>query len=111
MLTSLRTLLVGREGLDHAKSLIAGYKQGKIRDMNAELWSAKKIVDSTLHPGMSSDCGGIEYYINIYRHWRASIPPFSNVVLCLVELGGYSRNANAWSGSECSKSLPVGSMS
>ena len=52
MLMSLRTLLVGREGLDHAKSLIAGYKQGKIRDMNAELWSAKKIVDSTLHPGM-----------------------------------------------------------
>jgi hypothetical protein len=48
-----RTLLVGREGLDHAKKLISGYKQGKVRDMNAELWSAKKIVDSTLHPGMS----------------------------------------------------------
>ena len=52
ILISLRTLLVGRDGLDHAKSLIAGYKQGKIRDMNAELWNAKKIVDSTLHPGM-----------------------------------------------------------
>lgn len=47
-----RTLMVSREGLDHAKSLISGYKQGKFRDMNLELWSAKKIVDSTLHPGM-----------------------------------------------------------
>ena len=48
----LRTLLVNKEGLGHAKDLISGYKQGKFRDMNAELWSAKKIVDSTLHPGM-----------------------------------------------------------
>lgn len=51
MLTFLRTLLVRKEGLEHAKSLVLGYKQGKINDMNAELWSAKKIVDSTLHPG------------------------------------------------------------
>ncbi|KAL3424735.1 tricarboxylate carrier [Phlyctema vagabunda] len=45
-----RTLLVGRDGLERAKSLIAGYKQGKIGEMNEELWKAKKIVDSTLHP-------------------------------------------------------------
>jgi hypothetical protein len=51
VLIFLRTLLVGKEGLEHAKSLVSGYKQGKINDMNAELWSAKKIVDSTLHPG------------------------------------------------------------
>jgi len=36
--------------LEHAKSLIAAYKQGKIGEMNTELWRAKKIVDSTLHP-------------------------------------------------------------
>ncbi|TVY38661.1 putative mitochondrial transport protein [Lachnellula subtilissima] len=45
-----RTLLVNQAGLEHAKTLIAGYKQGKIGEMNAELWKAKKIVDSTLHP-------------------------------------------------------------
>ena len=26
-------------------------EQGKINEMNEELWKAKKIVDSTLHPG------------------------------------------------------------
>lgn len=45
-----RTLLVNRQGLEHAKSLVAAYKQGKIGEMNVELWKAKKIVDSTLHP-------------------------------------------------------------
>lgn len=45
-----RTLLVNKAGLEHAKGLVAGYKQGKIGEMNAELWNAKKIVDSTLHP-------------------------------------------------------------
>jgi hypothetical protein len=52
ILTFGRTLLVNQAGLEHAKSLIAGYKQGKIGEMNAELWMAKKIVDSTLHPGV-----------------------------------------------------------
>jgi len=51
LLTFGRTLLVNSAGLEHAKSLIASYKQGKVRDMNAELWEAKKVVDSTLHPG------------------------------------------------------------
>ncbi|PVH86902.1 Tricarboxylate/iron carrier [Cadophora sp. DSE1049] len=45
-----RTLLVNKAGLEHAKGLVAGYKQGKINEMNEELWKAKKIVDSTLHP-------------------------------------------------------------
>ena len=27
------------------------YKQGEIKEMTPELWKAKKIVDSTLHPG------------------------------------------------------------
>jgi hypothetical protein len=46
-----RTLLVNKAGLEHAKVLVTGFKQGKIREMNTELWKAKKIVDSTLHPG------------------------------------------------------------
>jgi len=45
-----RTLLVNREGLEYAKALVAGYKQGRFGEMNEELWRAKKVVDSTLHP-------------------------------------------------------------
>lgn len=46
-----RTLLVSRDGLEKAKGLITNYKLGKIREMTPELWQAKKIVDSTIHPG------------------------------------------------------------
>lgn len=46
-----RTLLVSKAGLEQAKGLITSYKQGTIKSMNPELWQAKKIVDSTLHPG------------------------------------------------------------
>jgi len=54
MLILCRTLLVNKTGLEHAKTLVAAYKQGKIGEMNTDLWKAKKIVDSTLHPGMCS---------------------------------------------------------
>lgn len=49
-LSDPRTLLVNRAGLENAKSLVAAYKQGKVAEMNDELWKAKKIIDSTLHP-------------------------------------------------------------
>ncbi|KAL4956649.1 Tricarboxylate/iron carrier [Aspergillus filifer] len=45
-----RMLLVSSAGLDHAKRLISSYKQGEVKTMNPELWRAKKVVDSTLHP-------------------------------------------------------------
>lgn len=45
-----RTLFTSKTGLEHAKSLITKYKQGEIQSMTPELWKAKKIVDSTLHP-------------------------------------------------------------
>ncbi|KAG8629887.1 hypothetical protein KVT40_001506 [Elsinoe batatas] len=45
-----RTLFTSQAGLENAKSLIAAYKQGKVKQMTPELWEAKKIVDSTLHP-------------------------------------------------------------
>lgn len=48
---SNRTLFVTPSGLEAAKSLIASYKQNKIPAMTSELWSAKKVVDATLHPG------------------------------------------------------------
>ncbi|KAI9884836.1 MAG: dual specificity protein kinase kns1 [Watsoniomyces obsoletus] len=45
-----RTLLVPLKQLDEAKVLLARYKRGEIPSMTPELWRAKKIVDSTLHP-------------------------------------------------------------
>ncbi|KAJ5998104.1 hypothetical protein N7522_009764 [Penicillium canescens] len=45
-----RTLFVSGAGLESAKSLIASYKQNRIPVMTPELWSAKKVVDATLHP-------------------------------------------------------------
>ncbi|OTB20242.1 hypothetical protein K445DRAFT_312674 [Daldinia sp. EC12] len=49
-ITDPRTLFVGKHGLEQAKKLLVAYKQGEIKDMTPELWKAKKIVDSTLHP-------------------------------------------------------------
>ena len=49
-LTDPSTLLTGSAGLERAKTLLTDYKQGKIQDMTPELWQAKKLVDSTLHP-------------------------------------------------------------
>ncbi|PGH06092.1 hypothetical protein AJ79_06626 [Helicocarpus griseus UAMH5409] len=45
-----RTLFVSSAGLENAKSLISSYKNGHIPSMTPELWKAKQIVDSTLHP-------------------------------------------------------------
>ncbi|MCJ1296821.1 hypothetical protein MMC34_008389 [Xylographa carneopallida] len=48
-----RTLLVSSADLENAKRLISSYKQGQTGSMTPDLWQAKKIVDSTLHPGES----------------------------------------------------------
>ncbi|CEN61703.1 putative mitochondrial cation transporter [Aspergillus pseudodeflectus] len=45
-----RMLLVSSAGLEQAKRLIASYKQHEVPSMTPELWKAKKVVDSTLHP-------------------------------------------------------------
>ncbi|KAK3942363.1 Tricarboxylate/iron carrier [Diplogelasinospora grovesii] len=49
-ITDPRTLLVGSAGLEQAKKLLVSYKTGQMKEMTPELWKAKKIVDSTLHP-------------------------------------------------------------
>ena len=41
-------------GLENAKKLVTDYKQGSLQAMTPEIWKAKKVVDSTLHPGYSS---------------------------------------------------------
>lgn len=47
-----RTLFVGKRGLEQAKQAITSYKTGQTKEMTPQLWQAKKIVDSTIHPGM-----------------------------------------------------------
>ncbi|RUS13935.1 Tricarboxylate/iron carrier, partial [Endogone sp. FLAS-F59071] len=49
--TTTRTLFVSRQGLERAKETIANYNSGKLTGVHPEdLWKAKKIVDSTVHP-------------------------------------------------------------
>ncbi|KAL9129300.1 MAG: hypothetical protein Q9217_002210 [Psora testacea] len=45
-----RNLFVSAAGLEHAKRLVSAYKQGQVKSMTPEIWQAKKVVDSTLHP-------------------------------------------------------------
>ncbi|KAF2461921.1 Tricarboxylate/iron carrier [Lineolata rhizophorae] len=49
-IADMRTLFVSHAGLEQAKQTVAAYKQGKIPEMTNDVWKAKKIVDSTLHP-------------------------------------------------------------
>ncbi|KAK3369199.1 Tricarboxylate/iron carrier [Lasiosphaeria ovina] len=49
-ITDPSTLLVSTSGLEQAKKALIAYKQGQTEEMTPELWKAKKIVDSTLHP-------------------------------------------------------------
>lgn len=44
---------MGKTGLEQAKQAIMLYKQGHTKEISSDLWRAKKIVDSTLHPGLS----------------------------------------------------------
>ena len=46
-----RTLLVSSQQLEYSKQILTQYKMGQVKEMNDDLWKAKKIVDSTLHPG------------------------------------------------------------
>lgn len=67
-----RTLFVSKSGLENAKNTIMAYKQGKIKDFNDELWRAKKIVDSTLHPDTGKP---------IFLPFRMSCYVISNLVV------------------------------
>lgn len=101
-----RTLLVNSAGLEHAKSLISSYKQGKIHEMTPELWNAKKIVDSTLHPGMWDSAKVLTgWKAHITRYWLSSFPSISNVMLRFIKLGSHSRNAYTRIGSKLFQKL------
>lgn len=49
-------MFVSSSGLENAKNLITSYKQSQIPNMTPELWRAKKVVDSTIHPGTPRPC-------------------------------------------------------
>lgn len=45
---------MGKTGLEQAKRALIAYKKGETHEMTPQLWKAKKIVDSTLHPGKAA---------------------------------------------------------
>ncbi|KAL2112677.1 hypothetical protein VUR80DRAFT_6833 [Thermomyces stellatus] len=71
-LTDPRTLFAGKAGLERAKELVVDYKQGRIQQMTPQLWQAKKIVDSTLHPDTGEP---------VLLPFRMSCFVFSNLVV------------------------------
>ncbi|KAI9658074.1 MAG: hypothetical protein M1821_002734 [Bathelium mastoideum] len=67
-----RTLFVSSSGLENAKRLVSEFKQGKIQSMNPDLWRAKKIVDSTLHPDTGQP---------VFLPWRMSCFVLTNLLV------------------------------
>ncbi|KAK4106189.1 tricarboxylate carrier [Parathielavia hyrcaniae] len=88
-ITDPRTLLVGNAGLEQAKNALAAYKQGRIQSMTPELWRAKKIVDSTLHPDTGEP---------VFLPFRMSCFVLSNLVVTagMLTPGLGNRGTIAW---------------
>lgn len=97
-------MFVSSAGLDKAKQLVSAYKQNHVPAMTSELWHAKKVVDSTLHPGSytSSPFPFLRSHsTDRSRHRRAGLPPLPHVQLCPVQLGrhcgyAYARSSGAF---------------
>ena len=82
----IRTLFVSTAGLENAKKLISAYKQGQLKSMTPELWHAKKIVDSTLHPGWFPTLYHNDGQpLNCRRHWTSGFFTTSHVMLCHLQ--------------------------
>lgn len=43
-------LLTTSSQLEHSRQLIAKFRNGELKEMTPELWHAKKVLDSTVHP-------------------------------------------------------------
>ncbi|KAK4188667.1 putative mitochondrial transport protein [Podospora australis] len=88
-ITDPSTLLVGSKGLADAKNLLIAYKQGQIQSMTPELWKAKKIVDSTLHPDTGEP---------VFLPFRMSCFVLSNLVVTagMLTPGLGNRGTIAW---------------
>ena len=102
-----RTLFVSAAGLENAKRIVSAYKQGQEKVMTTELWRAKKIVDSTLHPGASRAVArGCVPGLTSTRHRPAGLPPFPNVLLCYLESCCYRWHAHPWSPGSSTTPVP-----
>ncbi|KAK4123300.1 Tricarboxylate/iron carrier [Parathielavia appendiculata] len=88
-ITDPRTLFVGSAGLEQAKNALVAYKQGHIQSMTPELWRAKKIVDSTLHPDTGEP---------VFLPFRMSCFVLSNLVVTagMLTPGLGNRGTVAW---------------
>ncbi|KAK4201863.1 putative mitochondrial transport protein [Triangularia verruculosa] len=88
-ITDPRTLLVSSAGLTDAKNLLIAYKNGQIPNMTPDLWKAKKVVDSTLHP----DTGE-----SVFLPFRMSCFVLSNLVVTagMLTPGLGNRGTIAW---------------
>lgn len=84
-------LFTGQHGLERAKELVSAYKQGKVQDMTPELWKAKKIIDSTLHPDTGEP---------VLLPFRMSCFVFSNLVVTagMLQPGLKVRFGHCWCG-------------
>jgi tricarboxylate carrier len=87
--TDPSTLFAGQTGLENAKRLVSDYKTGKIEHMNPELWRAKKVVDSTLHPDTGEP---------VFLPFRMSCFVFSNLIVTagMLTPGLSTRGIIAW---------------
>ncbi|KAH8167096.1 hypothetical protein CIB48_g1148 [Xylaria polymorpha] len=110
-ITDPRTLLAGKTGLDNAKKLVMAYKQGEIKDMTPELWKAKKIVDSTIHPDTGKpvllpfrmSCFALS---NLVVTAGMLTPGLSNTGTILWQIGNQSLNV-AINNANANKSTPL----
>ncbi|MCJ1429358.1 hypothetical protein MMC29_007271 [Sticta canariensis] len=73
-----RTLFVSTAGLENAKRLVSSYKQGHVQSMTPELWQAKRVVDSTLHPAFLAP---IDTGKAVFLPFRMSCFVLSNLVV------------------------------
>ncbi|KAI3336490.1 sideroflexin-5 [Xylariaceae sp. AK1471] len=110
-ITDPRTLLAGKSGLEDAKKLVMAYKQGEVKEMTPELWKAKKIVDSTLHPDTGQpvllpfrmSCFALS---NLVVTAGMLTPGLSNVGTVLWQIGNQSLNV-AINNANANKSTPL----
>ncbi|KAK0737122.1 Tricarboxylate/iron carrier [Apiosordaria backusii] len=88
-ITDPRTLLVSSAGLTDAKNLLIAYRNGQIPNMTPDLWKAKKIVDSTLHPDTGEP---------VFLPFRMSCFVLSNLVVTagMLTPGLGNRGTIAW---------------
>jgi hypothetical protein len=65
--------------------------------MIPEIWQAKKIVDSILHPGMSyGHSTTMTLLLTVWaRHWLTGVPPFPDVMLRYIESDRHRRHTHA----------------